>query len=129
MSEQITVWVGTVVAASNGHVEDDRAPVTFEGEQLGQSTRYGIGRNGGLTDTRGVTETLYRTSDGRLVVHIDNWSRWQGEPSTERLFEVTEADLSVGGKFERLGRECGFGRPLTLDEALSPGDERDEELA
>lgn len=119
MSEQITVWVGTVMATSNGHVEDDRVAVAFEGEQLGQMTRYGTGRNGGLTDTRGVTETLYRASDGRLVVHVEDWSRWQGEPNVERLIEVTEADLSVGGAFERLGAECGFGRPLTLDEALS----------
>jgi len=27
-------------------------------------------------------------------------------------------DLGPGGDFEALGRACGFGRPLTLDEAL-----------
>ena len=54
--------------------------------------------------------------DGRLIIHTDDWSRWQGEPSTESLHEVTEADLQTGGQYERLGAECGFGAPLTLNE-------------
>ena len=116
--ERITVYVGSLVVANNGHVEDDRREVVFEGEQLAQVMRYGTNKHGALTDTRGVTETLYRTSDGRLVVHVADWSRWQGEPNVERLERVSEADLQPGGRFERLGREAGFGRPLTLDEAL-----------
>ncbi|MFA5266041.1 MAG: hypothetical protein WC378_19640 [Opitutaceae bacterium] len=66
-----------------------------------------------------MTETLYRTADDRLVVYVDDWSRWQGEPDTYSLHEVAQTDLQPGGLFESLGRECGFGRPLTLDEALS----------
>jgi len=52
------------------------------------------------------------------VVYVEDWSRWQGEPNHYSLCQVTEADLGVGGRFEALGREAGFGRPLTLDEAL-----------
>jgi hypothetical protein len=53
---------------------------------------------------------------------VEDWSRWQGEPNTYDLLEVTEADLGPNGRFEALGREAGFGRPLTLDEALNPWD-------
>jgi len=129
MSEKIRVFVGSIVCGSGGQTNDTRRPVTFEGEKLAELTTYGLGA-GGITDTRGVTETLYRASDGRLIVHVDDWSRWQGEPSVETLHQVTEDDLNVGGKFEELGREAGLGRDLTLDEALSTGDEweRDEDL-
>jgi len=96
--------------------------VEFVGEKLAERTEYGEGRNDGITDTRGVTETLYRTEDDRLVVHVEDWSNWQGEPTITTLEEVTEADLQVNGRFEALGAEASFGRPLTLDEAL--GDSR-----
>ncbi|MCI0398824.1 MAG: hypothetical protein L0332_24265, partial [Chloroflexi bacterium] len=72
----------------------------------------------GDNDTRGVDQTLYRTEDGRLIVYTEEWTRWQGETSTYTLHEATEADLRPGGDLEMLGYECGFGRPLTLDEAL-----------
>ncbi len=116
--EPITVTVGEVVGLDGGLVEDDRREVAFVGEKIGVWLRYGE-HKGRPTDTRGVTQTLYRAEDGRLVVHLSKWSRWQGEPTTETLTAVTEADLSVGGSYEALGRECGFGRPLTLDEALT----------
>ena len=122
--EKITVYVGQVVVMSNGAQQDTRRPVTFEGEKLGEYREYGQGRDGGPTDTRGTIETLYRASDGRLVVHSNDWSNWQGEPNTETLQEVTPADLQPGGDFEDLGDACGMGRPLTLDEALSRGDEK-----
>lgn len=115
--ETIEVFVGTVQGASGGIVQDTRRPVQFEGEQLARWTEYGTDR-GGITDTRGVTETLYRTADGRLIVHVDDWSRWKGEPSTESLHEVTEEDLGQGGRFEQLGFEAGYHETLTLDQAL-----------
>jgi len=116
--ETQTVYIGTIVVGNSGQVNDSRRKVEFVGEKLASRTRYGYGRSG-ITDTRGMTETLYRTEDGRLIVHIDDWSKWQGEPNTETLLEVTEDDLSVGGRFEDLGADAGFGRPLTLDEAVS----------
>jgi hypothetical protein len=124
--DTIKVFVGSVVAGNSGQVNDARHPVTFEGEELARRTEYGEGRGGvGITDTRGVTETLYKTGDGRLIVHVEDWSRWQGEPTTESLHQATSADLGPNGCFEALGREAGFGRPLTLDEALDPLDRRD----
>mgnify|MGYP000940831319 CR=1 FL=1 len=115
-----TVTIGTVETTSSGRTQDDRRAVEFIGEEVGHLTTYGYdSKRGALTDTRGTTETLYRTEDGRLVVHVKDWSQWQGEPTTESLRAVTEADLSIGGKFEALGADCGFGRPLTLDEAIA----------
>jgi len=118
MADKITVLVGSVVAGSSGQVNDDTKEVEFEGEELASRTEYGLGRGGGITDSRGVTETLYKTSDGRLVVHVKDWSHWQGEPNTYTLHEVTEADLSATGGWAALGAEAGMGRPLTLDEAI-----------
>lgn len=119
--DKVTVLVGSVEALNNGSTQDLTHEVQFEGEELGSFTQYGYNdRSGGLTDARGTDETLYRTADGRLVVHVKHWSRWQGEPTTYRLYEVTEADLAPTGRFAQLGAEAGYGRPLSLDEALEP---------
>ena len=115
----ITVHVGTVQTGNSGQTNDNRRAVQFEAQNLGSVTIYGAGKDGGISDTRGVTETLYKTTDGQLVVHADDWSRWQGEPSTESLHEVQQDDLETDGEYEQLGFECGYGRPLSLDEALS----------
>lgn len=121
----IEVQIGTVNTLSGGRRVDNLRTVQFEGEELASRTEYGSGRDGGPTDTRGTTETLYRAADGRLIVHVKEWSHWQGEPTTNTLREVTAADLDPTGAFALLGDEAGMGRALTLDEALEawPGDE------
>ena len=116
----IRVMIGTVETANNGFTQDSRRVVEFSGENLGSLTSYDYDSDKGcLTDTRGCTETLFKTTDGRLIVHTDDWSRWQGEPSTESLCEIQEADLQANGQYEQLGAECGFGAPLSLEEALT----------
>ena len=125
--DTITLKIGTIVSGSSGQTNDNRREVQFTGEELASRTEYGLGRQGGITDTRGVTETLYRAEDGRLLVHVDDWSRWQGEPNTYSLHPVTEADLQPTGRFAALGAEAGYGRPLTLDEALAPKKSEDPE--
>ena len=126
---KVTVSIGSVVAGSGGQTNDYTRRVEFVGEELASRTEYGLGRGGGITDSRGVTETLYKTEDGRLVVHVEDWSHWQGEPNVYSLVEVTEADLGANGRFEALGVEAGYGRPLTLDEALTPREVAIEEDA
>jgi len=126
--ESITLQIGSIIGGSSGQVNDNRRTVKFEGEQLASVTQYGYNeRTAGITDTRGVTETLYKTSDDRLIVHVDDWSRWQGEPNTEQIHEIEEADLRAGGRFEQLGFESGYQDALTLDQALdrlySPGED------
>jgi len=118
---EITVQIGSVVTASGGVQQDNRREVKFTGEEVASRTEYGM-HKGSATDTRGVNETLYRTDAGRLIVHVEDWSRWQGEPNTYSLHEVTEADLQVGGRFEALGHKAGYGRPLSLDEAIRKDD-------
>jgi len=118
--ENITVLVGTIQSLSGGQTQDLTREVEFEGEKLGEYREFGYDeRRGNLTDTRGVTETLYKTDDDRLVAHIKDWSQWQGEPTTYSLHEVTKDDLVGNGRFARLGREAGMGRPLTLAEVLA----------
>jgi len=116
--ETIKVLVGSIESA-NAFQQDNTQVVEFEGEKLAERTTYGINeRSGSLTDTRGTTQTLYKTSDGRYVIHIEQWSKWQGEPNIYSLEEVTAEQLGPNGQYEMLGKEAGFGRPLTLDEAL-----------
>ena len=124
--ETITVYVGSIVTSNSGQTNDNRKEVQFTGEELASRTEYGYSdRSGGLTDTRGVTETLYRAEGGRLIVHVKDWSRWQGEPNIETLHDVTEADLQPNGRFDALGANAGFGRPLTLDEATQKSERPD----
>ncbi len=118
--EEITVNVGELVTSNSGTTNDTRQVVQFTGEELGTYREYGTDHHGNITDTRGTTETLYRAADGRLVVHRHVWSRWMGEPDTESLHAVTEESLQPTGKNARLGAVCGFGRPLTLEEAIGP---------
>ncbi len=56
--------------------------------------------------TRGFTETLYYTTDRRLIVHVANWSRLRGERVTYSMLEITGSDLAAGGRFEVLGRDA-----------------------
>jgi len=110
--ETITLHIGRSVIVG-GCQQDNLRPVQFEGELIG-SRREFIDERG----TRGVDQSLYRTADGRLIVYVENWSRWQGEPTTSKLVQVQPADLDAGGPYELLGRACGMARALSLDEAL-----------
>jgi hypothetical protein len=117
--KEITLYIGSIRSVGSGVSEDDRQQVRFVGEELAEHTCYGTYR-GRTSDTRGVTETLYRTDDGRLVVYTEDWSRWRGVSSEYWLCEVSEEDLQPSGQFAHLGARAGYGRPLSLDEAL-PG--------
>ena len=72
-----------------------------EGERLA-SREEAIDVEGAL----GYTETLYYTTDRRLLVHVENWSRLAGQMSTYSMVEVTRSDLAPGGRFEILGRDA-----------------------
>jgi len=111
--EEITVRIGRFMGATGNTWRQ----VSFEGEKLGEviTYTYGEDRQGELVGTRGVTQTLYRKSDGRLVVHVSRWVRWRGEPHTETLLEVTLPDLQPGGKFAKLGGICGFASVALCD--------------
>jgi hypothetical protein len=116
--DKIRILIGRI-SSVNGRTQDATRPVEFKGQKLAEYLKIGYdNRTGNLTDTRGITQTLYRTEAGRFIVHIEDWSRWQNEPTTYSLREVGESDLSVNGEFEALGREAGYGRPLALEEVL-----------
>ena len=115
--ERIEIEIGRTQRASDGSESCTMRTVEFRGEELAKRSVAGQ-HKGRPTDTRGTRETLFRTEDGRMLVHVLQWSHWQGEPDIATLQEVSEADLGVNGQFEFLGQQAGFGRPLTLDEAL-----------
>lgn len=120
--DKVKVYVGTKRSLRSGQVDDNLRPVEFQAETLASLTTYT-----GDNDTRGVTETLYATNEAdnvRLVVHSEDWTKWQGETSYYTLQEVTEEDLGPGGRFERLGFEAGMHDALTLDQALESAIER-----
>ena len=122
--ETIRLEIGSSVVNNSGRVIEDWRPVEFEGEKLAETHPH----SGARSDTRGTVQTLYRAADGRLVVYVYNWSRWQGEPDTKQLCEVSEADLSPTGRFAQLGHEAGFWDTMTLDQALHmQDDQRGEE--
>ncbi len=126
--ETIRLEIGSAVVSDSGRLLENWRPVEFEGEKLAEVNSYGTHpRSGAPSNTRGTVQSLYRTADGRLVVHVYNWSRWQGEPDTKQLCEVSEADLSPTGRFAELGHEVGFWNAMTLDQALqTQGDQRGE---
>ena len=110
--ETVKLDVGYSKISGGGHVIEELRPVEITAEEVAEHKTADDRGN------RGTTETLYKTTGGRYVVYVHDWSRWQGEPDTWSLIEVVEGDLDVNGRFEMLGREAGLGRPLTLDEAL-----------
>lgn len=112
--ETISVHIGSSRILHSGQAVDTLRPVEFEAELVGRYSTLT-----GDDDTRGIDQALYRTPDDRLIVHVKDWSRWQGEADVHSLHEVNADALSVGGDYEDLGRECGFGRALTLNEALT----------
>jgi hypothetical protein len=132
--DKIKVSIGSVVTGNSGQTNDTRRVVLFEGERLAEYTKHDpgparrtFGTRGVRISTRGVTQTLYRTADDRLVVHEDDSSHWEGEPKTETLHEVTIEDLGPTGRFADLGKQAGMNRPLTLDEALQAQEGGDDE--
>jgi len=72
--------------------------------QLGYvTTGYEFGGYDGSDEARGMMKRLSQF-------------RWCGYSSRDVAYYVT--DLQPDGQFEDLGDVCGFGRPLTLEEAL-----------
>jgi len=121
--KEIKLYIGSSRIMQNGQQDDDTRPVMFTGELVYARTAY-IG-----TDTRSVTESLYRTDDGRQIVYVEDRSRWQGETTTRSLHEIDDDDLQPGGQFEALGLAAGIGRPLTLDEALEREEAKNAEIS
>lgn len=119
--ETVNLDIGSTTTHSGGFYSEYLRTVEFQAEHLGSHSEPEIASGGG-SPNRGSRFNLYRTDDDQLVVYVANWTYWQGESQTYRLYVITEADLRVGGEYEHLGHACGFGRPLTLDEAIEATD-------
>lgn len=122
---KINVLIGSITRGNNNATLNTTQKVQFEGERLAtHRMATSVHKNNIATDSRGIVETLYKSGNGRLIVHVKEWSHLQGEPWTHRhgepmtysLCQVTAAELQQHHPF--LAAVAGMGRPLTLDEAL-----------
>jgi len=66
----ITIWKGSRRVVLGNDIEFVEYE-TFIGEELGAVWEE--------ENSRGTHTTFYRTHDGRIVVHVVRWSRWEGE--------------------------------------------------
>lgn len=111
--------IGAITVDTNGNTINETKEVEFIGEKLGEHHVYGYDfSTGKITTARFTRQVVYRTDTDRLIRYTMYVSDWVHDPETYTIEEVTEADLSTDGKYEILGRYCGFGSPITLDEAL-----------
>ena len=122
--EKIEVLIGSICTGNSGLTLDTTLTVEFDGELIGTYKEPGLDR-GGVSDSRGTVRTLYRADDGRLIVHIFVWSRWQNEADRYSLQQVTVDELR--DRYPFLAAACGLGEPLTLDQALTVEDDDDED--
>lgn len=67
----------------------------FSGEELGSWTEWPDIQG----EHRVKTYTVYRTPDGRYRIHVERWSRWQGE-GTRAWLEPTLAAEDIGPEEE-----------------------------
>ena len=85
----------------DGRTIDRVRSTRVEGERLASRNEF-IDAEGMM----GFSETLYYTTDRRLLVHVENWSRFGGRMSTFSVVEIARSDLASGGRFEVLGRDA-----------------------
>lgn len=85
----------------DGRRFDRKKSVRIEGDRLASRDQT-IDAEG----TMGFRETLYYTTDRRLLVHVEHWSTLGGRMSTYSIVEIDGSDLAEGGRFEVLGRDA-----------------------
>lgn len=91
------VPVGSVRIVGSTRIDRTRV-IEFEGDKL--AVREKTIDVEGMT---GFTETLYYTTDHRLIVHVANWSKYPSEMVTHSVLEIDRQDLQPGGRFAELG--------------------------
>lgn len=74
--EEHTLEVGQVKARG----ADDTRKVRFVGRKLAEQTSY-TGQTSSQDD-RGTNYAIYQTKAGKIIVHWESWSRWDGEGSS-----------------------------------------------
>jgi hypothetical protein len=109
----VKLLVGSEGSTSWGKFVENTREVEFKADLLGEVELPVYDRD------RGIKQELYRTSGKQLIVYTYEWTNWQGETSWRSIAEVSNEHLGPNGRYEALGLACGFGRPLTLDEALN----------
>jgi hypothetical protein len=84
--EQVRLWEGRR-GTVGGSDDSDYIIVAFDGESLGSWTEHIDDRG-----NRGVTYTVYRSSEGTIIIHKVTWSRWEGETDYALVIEYDSLD-------------------------------------
>ena len=95
--EEHTLEVGQV----NSRGADDVRKIRFVGRKLAGQTAY-TGQTSSRDD-RGTDYQVYQTKAGKIIVHWESWSRWDGEGSSAdyaTLDQLPEHGAEIYGQFE-----------------------------
>ena len=95
--EQFTLEVGRV----NSRGADDVRKIRFVGRKLAEQTAY-TGQTSSQDD-RGTDYAIYQTKAGKIIVHWESWSRWDGEGSSAdyaTLDQLPEHGAELYGQFD-----------------------------
>jgi len=81
----------------------------FEGETLGACWEE--------ENSRGTQTTFYRTHDGRIVVHVVRWSRWENEATYAyiHVFPALEGVNGAAAMFQWELENAGIIPPRTVE--------------
>jgi len=107
--EQFTLEVGRV----NSRGADDVRKIRFVGRKLAGQTAY-TGQTSSQDD-RGTDYQIYQTKAGKIIVHWESWSRWDGEGSS--------ADYAVLDQLPGHGSEI-YGQIRDDDDYIEPYPEK-----
>ena len=112
MSEQ-EIEVGVFSDRSS----NDTRKIRFIGKQIASAWVYSGQTSSG--DDRGTDYTLYLTKKGKLLLHREYWSRWQGEDG-EASYNIYDslaelADSVPGSLIQQAGESLGQDTAEYLD--------------
>ena len=97
-------------------IRDGNPPITFTGEELSSATSEDH------NSTRWTEITIYRTKGGKIVAHVERFTRWEGESG----HDTAEAFDDFGQAIEWLkGDEGTLGRvsQQAVEEAIAKNPE------
>jgi hypothetical protein len=103
----VQIWKGVkrvVLGEEYAFVENEE----FEGETIGACWEE--------ENSRGTQTTFYQTRDGRIVVHVVQWSRWENEATYaySHVFPALEGVNGAAAMFWRELEQAGLIPPRTV---------------
>ena len=95
------IWVGRM-GAKNGFDNSDFVVVEFTGEQLGYWRH-----SEDVWGNRGADYRIFSTEDGRILIHLIHWSRWQGEDTFANILEFLSLKDAIKAGWRKVLENAG----------------------